>query len=94
MNNFGNIMSKKPFEISRSQNSGPSKTVTPKNPLKQRGVETKAVRFTDARTVTLNQRVPTCRDNWHLSSIAIAKAGEDQLVIGELTNDADSSLTW
>ena len=53
-------MSKKPFEISRGQNSGPSKTGT------------------------LNKPVPTYRNNWHLSAIAIAKADEDQLVMGEL----------
>jgi antitoxin MazE len=87
-------MSKKPFEISRDQNGGPSKTVTPKNPFKQLGFEKEAARFIDARPGTLNKRVPTCRHNWHLSSIAIAKAGEDRLVIGEFTNDADSSLTW
>jgi hypothetical protein len=63
-------MSKKPFEISRSQNGGPSKTVT------------------------FNNLVPTCRNNWHLSAIAIAKAGEDQLVMGEFANEADSSLVW
>ena len=70
MNNFGNIMSKKPFEISRGQNGGPSKTVT------------------------FNKPVPTCRNNWHLSAIAIAKADEDQLVMGEFANEADSSLVW
>ena len=70
MNNFGNIMSKKPFEISRGQNGGPSKTVTLKKP------------------------VPTCRDNWHLSAIAIATAGENPLVMGEFANDADSGLVW
>ena len=63
-------MSKKPFEISRGQNGGPSKTVT------------------------LNKAVTTCRNNWPLSAIAIAKAGEDQLVMGEFSNEADSSLVW
>ena len=67
-------MSKKPFEILRDQNGGPSKTVT------------------------LNKPVLTCRNNWHLSAIAIAKAkakaGEDQLVMGEFANEADSSLVW
>jgi hypothetical protein len=70
LNNFGNIMSKKPFEISRGQNGGPSKTVT------------------------LNKPVPTCRNSWHLSAIAIAQAGEDQLVMGEFANEADSILVW
>ena len=70
MNNFGNIMSKKPFEISRGLNGGRSKTATPKNPLKQRGFEAKVARFTDAR------------------------AGEDQLVMGEFANESDSSLVW
>jgi hypothetical protein len=63
-------MSKKPFEISRRQNGGPTKTVT------------------------LNKSALTCRNNWHLSAIAIAKAGEDQRVMGEFANEADSSLVW
>ena len=63
-------MSKKPFEISRDQNGGPSKIVN------------------------LSKPAPTCRNNWHLSAIAIAKAGEDQLVMGEFANEADSSLVW
>jgi hypothetical protein len=70
LNNFGNIMSKKPFEISRGQNGCPSKTVT------------------------FNKPVPTCQNNWHLGAIAIAQAGEDQLVMGEFANEADSSLVW
>jgi hypothetical protein len=47
-----------------------------------------------SKTVTLNKPGPTCRNNWHLSAIAIAKAGEDQLVMGEFANEADSSLVW
>ena len=70
MNNFGNIMSKKPFEISRGQT----------------GYVCKAV--------TLNKLVTTYRQNWHLSAIAIAKAGEDQLVMGEFANEADHRLFW
>jgi hypothetical protein len=94
LNNFGNIMSKKPFEISRGQNGDPSKTVTPKNPLKQRGFEAKAARFTGAHPMTLDEQVKICRDNWHLSAIAIAKGGEDRLVLSEFANEADSSLVW
>jgi hypothetical protein len=47
-----------------------------------------------SKTVTLNKPVPNYRNNWHLSAIAIAKAGEDQLVMGEFANEADSSLVW
>jgi len=94
LNNFGNIMSKKPFEISRGQNGGRSKTATPKNPLKQRGFEAKVARFTDASPAAVNDRVPTARNSWHLSAIAIARAGEDQLVMGEFANESDSSLVW
>ena len=47
-----------------------------------------------SKTVTLNKPAPTNRNNWHLSAIAIAKAGEDQLVMGEFANEADSSLVW
>ena len=47
-----------------------------------------------SKAVTLNKPVTTCRNNWHLSAIAIAKAGEDQLVMGEFANEADSSLVW
>jgi hypothetical protein len=47
-----------------------------------------------SKTVALNKPVLTCRNNWHLSAIAIAKAGEDQLVMGEFANEADSSLVW
>ena len=94
MNNFGNIMSKKPFEISRGQNGSPCRAVVPKPSFKQRRFEPKAVKLSDGRSAASNDRASTCRNNWHLSAIAIAKAGEDQLVMGEFANDADSSLFW
>jgi hypothetical protein len=94
LNHFGNIMSKKPIETSRRQNSGFCRTVIPKTSFKQRGFEAKVIKSTDGRPAAVNERVPASRENWHLSAIAIAKAGEDQLAMGEFANEADSSLVW
>lgn len=87
-------MSKKPFEISRGQNGGFCKAVVPTTSFKQLRFETKAVKLSDGRPAALNDRVSTYRNNWQLSAIAIAMAGEDQLALGEFANDADSSLFW
>lgn len=94
MNNFGNILSKKPFEISRRWNGDFCKAVVPKTSVKEHRFETKALKLSNGRPAALNDRVSTCRNNWHLSAIAIAMAREDQLALGEFANDADSSLFW
>ncbi|MCX7180213.1 MAG: AbrB/MazE/SpoVT family DNA-binding domain-containing protein [Proteobacteria bacterium] len=68
--------------------------VVPKPVLAQLGLEGEAEMTIEGDALVLRKPAKPIRAGWAKAAQKIAQSGDDELVMGEFANDADTELAW
>ena len=68
--------------------------VIPKIILDQSGIEGVVEMTVDGEKIILSKPKNTTREHWAQDALNIAKAGEDELVLGDFANEEDGDWVW
>lgn len=68
--------------------------VIPKSMLAQLGLVSEADIAIEGDAIVLRRPTRRPREGWAEAAQAIARAGDDGLVMGEFSNSADEDFTW
>ena len=68
--------------------------VVPKPVLAQVGLEGEAEMTIEGGALVLRKPAKPTRAGWEKAAQKIAQSGDDELVMGEFANDADTELAW
>ena len=68
--------------------------VVPKPVLAQVGLEGEAEMTIEGGALVLRKPAKRIRAGWAKAAQKIAQSGDDELVMGEFANDADTELAW
>jgi antitoxin MazE len=91
-NNIVIIMKALPVTVRRIGNS--LGVVIPKPVLAQVGLSDKAELTVERNAIVLRKPRKAARSGWAEAAQSVARHGEDELVLGEFANAADSELEW
>jgi antitoxin MazE len=91
-NNIVIIMKALPVTVRRIGNS--LGVVIPKPVLAQVGLSDKAELTVERNAIVLRKPRKAARSGWAEAAQSVAGHGEDELVMGEFANAADSELEW